>query len=1051
MTTPTMQYRGAIAWMTRHAVAANLIMLFCLIGGFIMVGQIKQEVFPEFTAGFVEVSMRYPGAGPEEVEKGIILAIEEAVMSLDGVKEVSSSAGEGFAQVLVEVMDGFDENAVATDIRSAVARITTFPKDAEPVRVSVVSRQREALSIALYGDISDQALFELAEGARDGLLQDDNITMVDIAGIRPLEISINVTRETLRKYGLTMQGIADRVAKASVELPGGGLKTVDGEILVRMKERRDYGRQFHTIPILSTPDGGQVLLGDIATITDGFEETDRYTRFNGSPAAVLEIYRVGDQKPLEVAAAAKAYLATMQKTLPKGVHAEILRDRSKMYEQRLTLLVRNGMMGLVLVLFVLGLFLEVRLAFWVAMGIPISFLGSFLVFPFADMSFNMISMFAYIIALGVVVDDAIVIGENIYHYRQTGLSIMDASIRGAREMASPVAFSILTNIVTFLPLYFIPGIPGRIFGIIPLVVITVFSISLFESLFVLPAHLGHQRAIDGPHGWFYARQQAFSKAFESWVRRRYAPFLNWVLLRRYFVIAAATAMLVISFSYMASGRMGMSMFPSVESDYSQAEVWLPYGADVNKTQAIMDQLLAGARKTIADSGHPELVTGIETDIGDEGSHHGMMTVYLADADIRNDIMSTSDFTKKWRENVGPVYGIDSIKFAADAGGPGHGAAATVELSHRDIEVLQKASSNLAAQLAQYPRVRDVDDGYQKGKRQLDFTVTPIGNALGLTASGIGRQVRNNLYGAEVVRQQRGRNELKIMVRLPKKERMYRSDLSDMTVDTPGGGQIPLLNAVAVHEGRAYTSIKRRNGRRVVQVTGDVTPRSKALEILNDLEAKALPELKNTFPGLIYSFQGHQAEMRKSMTSLVSGFILALFGIFMLLAIPFRSYSQPLIVMTAIPFGIVGAMLGHLIMGYSLSVPSMFGMVALAGVVVNDSLVLIDYANRQRQELGMTPGDAIRASGAQRFRAILLTTLTTFFGLAPIMFETDRSARFLIPMALSLGFGILFATGITLVLVPSLYLALDDLHQWQDRVSIWWRGGRNTGHSDITEP
>jgi len=1047
MNPPETKYRGAIAWMTRHSVAANLVMLFCLLGGLLMARQIKQEVFPEFTAGFVQVSMVYHGAGPEEVEQGIILAVEEAVMGLDGIQEVSSAAYEGLASVVIEVMDSYDENTVATDIRSAVDRITTFPKDAEPVQISVVSRKREALSIALYGDTTEHALFELAESARDGMLQDEDITSVDIVAVRPLEISINVSRQNLRKYGLTMQGVADRIASSSVELPGGGIKTSEGEILVRVKERRDYGRQFRNIPVISTPDGGQVLLGDIATITDGFEEVDHYARFNGKPAVILGVYRVGDQKPLQVAKAAKAYLATLQKSLPNGVQAEILRDRSKMYSQRLNLLVRNGMLGLAMVLLVLGLFLEVRLAFWVAMGIPISFLGAFLVFPATDMSINMISMFAFIIALGVVVDDAIVIGENIYHYRREGLPMIKASIRGAREMASPVTFSILTNVVTFLPLSFIPGIPGRIFGFIPLVVIVVFLISLFESIFILPAHLGHQREIDGPHGWFYAKQQAFSQAFERWVRERYAPFLNWVLMRRYLAIAVAVALMIVSVFYMATGRMGMSMFPQVESDYARAEVWLPYGADVNKTQEVMDQMLAGARKVVADSGHPELVTGIDAEVGREGSHHGRMTVYLADPDIRSEIMSTSEYTKAWRKAVGSVSGIDNIKFAADSGGPGHGAAVTVELSHRDISVLEAASAELAEQIATYPRVRDVDDGFQKGKRQLDFTITPRGQAVGLTPGAVGRQVRDNLYGAQVVRQQRGRNELKIMVRLPKEERIYRSDLGDMTIFTPAGGEIPLLDAVTVEEGRAYTSIKRRNGRRVVQVAADVTPKSKAQEVINALGANVLPELKQKHAGLITSFQGHQAEMAKSMSSLVSGFIIALLGVFMLLAIPFRSYSQPLIVMTAIPFGIVGAMVGHLIMGYSLSIPSMFGMVALSGVVVNDSLVLVDYANRQRRQLGVSAIKAVRMAGVQRFRAIILTTLTTFFGLAPMIVETDRAARFMIPMALSLGFGILFATGITLVLVPSLYMAVDDMHAWMDNVARGWRKIRSRKSSE----
>ncbi|MBN2309035.1 MAG: efflux RND transporter permease subunit [Candidatus Hydrogenedentes bacterium] len=1029
MRTGQSRQRGAIAWMAYHPVAANLAMVFCLLGGYFMMLHVTKEVFPDVQDDLVQISMSYPGASPEEVEQAVVLAIEENVRGLDGVKEVTSVAGEGSARVTVEVLEGEDLQRLSQEIKSEVDRIRTFPEDAEEPEIEIVSRRRRVLSLQLYGSVDEVVLRELAEQARDRLLQDPEITQVDLRGVRPLEISIEVPQENLRRYNLTLSEIASRLRSASVEVPGGGLKTEGGEVLVRMKERRDYGRQFARTPIISAPDGSQVLLEDIAVIKDEFADVDRFGLYNGKPSINLAIYRVGKQTPIQVSEAAHRQIDMLNQILPGDVRIEVLDDRADIYRQRVQLLLRNGTLGLCLVLLSLGLFLELRLAFWVMMGIPISFLGSMLFLPTLGVSINMISMFAYIIALGIVVDDAIVIGENIYYHHENGKSFQEAAVAGARELAVPVTFSILTNVATFMPLYFIPGMMGKIFKMIPLVVITVFMISLMESIFVLPAHLGHHRDKKrrGLNRLLHSAQQAFGKAFIRAVRDLFGPFLDTMLKRRYVVVSVATAVLTTLLSWPLSGRMGFSLFPRVESDFARAGVVLPYGSAVAKTEAIGHRLYEGARQVVDECGHPELVEGIFMSIGEEGGHTAVVEVFLADAEIRDPIMSTDEFCQRWRDAVGPVLGVESLVYASDFGGPGHGSALTVELSHRSIAVLERASAELAEALANFPSVKDIEDGFQPGKQQIDFKIKPEGKALGLTAQDVAREVRNAFYGAEVVRQQRGRNEIKVMVRLPEEERISEHDLDRLMIRTPAGTDVPLNQVVEAKRGRAYTTIDRRDGRRVVQVEADVVPRSRALEVLASIEADELPALKRKYPGLTYTFEGRQADMRESMASLKGGFIMALVAVFALLAIPFRSYIQPLIIMVSIPFGIIGAIIGHLIMGYSLSVVSMFGIVALSGVVVNDALVLIDAANRRLRE-GLAPHDAVLQAAIQRFRPIMLTTLTTFCGLAPMIFETSRQARFLIPMALSLGFGIVFATVITLILVPSLYLVANDVYR-----------------------
>ena len=1021
--------RGPLAWMIYNRVTPNLLMIALIMGGFFVSGQIKKEVFPEFELDRVTVSVAYPGASPEEVEQGIVLVVEEAVRGLEGIKELTSRASEGSGSVSIELLADINQQKVYQDIKQEVDRIRSFPDDAEEPQVSLVARRREVLNIQLYGNTTEAALRETAEQVRDRLLQDPEITQIDLSGARDLEIHVNVPQEKLRAYKLTLDDIARTIDAASTDVPGGAVETDGGDILLRVTDRRDWANEFARIPIISASDGTVVRLEDIATVREAFEDSNRFATYNGQRSIGLDVYRVGDQTPVGVSRAVRNAMTEIEADITEGIDWDINRDRSEIYEQRLNLLLKNAGIGLCLVLLLLGLFLEFKLAFWVTMGIPISFLGGLLFLPALGVSINIVSMFAFIVALGIVVDDAIVAGENIYEYRQRGHGMIKAAILGARTVAIPITFAILTNIVAFMPLYFVPGVMGKIWKAIPVVVITVFAISLVEALFILPAHLAHTRSTPASkltarlHEW----QQNFSAKVSNFIDSRYRPLLKLSIRWRGLTVAIGMAVLMIILSYVMSGRIGMILMPRVESDRAVVTAVLPAGSPLSAAEMVQKRLVIGIERVAAENGGDKLLQGVyaevnESDVG--------VTAYLTPPNVRP--LNTGTVTKLWREEVGQIIGLESLRYESDRGGPGGGAALTVELSHRDTDVLDRASANLAERLAEFSNVKDVDDGFTPGKEQLDFRITPRGESLGLTSRDIARQVRNAFSGTTALRQQRGRNEVTVRVRLPESERSSEFNIENLMLKTQAGTFVPLFEVAEVTRGRAYTTINRREARRTVSVSAGVEPISETGQILATLNSQILPELAQDFPGLTYGYQGRQARMKESTGGLANGFIMAMIAIYFLLAIPFRSYSQPMVVMLAIPFGVVGAVLGHLIMGYSLSLMSMMGIVALSGVVVNDSLVLIDYANRQRLE-GASAFTAVCDAGARRFRPIILTTLTTFGGLAPMIFETSRQARFLIPMALSLGFGILFATVITLLLVPSLYLLVDDVLQWYSRI------------------
>lgn len=1037
--------KGPLAWMAANPVAANLLMLVLVVGGLLSSCSIKQEVFPEFELDIVVVSIAYPGASPSEVEQGVVLAAEESIRQIEGVKEMRSTASEGFATIVVELMTGVEPNRGLQDVKSAVDRVTSFPEEIERPVVSLAVNRFEVVSLVVYGDQEDRVLRDQAERIRDELLADERITVVDLFGVRPLEISVEVPQAELRRYGMTLDQVSQVVRANSVEVPGGGVKTPSGELLVRTNERRTTGAQYAGIPLVSRADGTEVRLGDVATIRDGFSETDQKAFYQGKRAVMVKVFRVGDQTPLGISDAVKEYTASGKSALPPGVELAVWGDFSEFYRDRIDLLMRNAAFGLFLVIFILGLFLEIRLAFWVTLGIPISFLGSMLFLPAFDASINMISLFAFIVTLGIVVDDAIVVGEAIHKRRAEGASPLEAAVGGVREVAFPVSFAILTTLVAFAPMLFVPGAPGKFFRLVPIVVIAVLCISWVESLFVLPAHLSHSKtsAARGVFGHVHRAQQRFSQLVERLIDSRYVPLVQFAVRRRYLTLCSCLALFLGTVGLIAGGHVDFNFLPKTEGDIVVSSLQMPFGVDARETERFTQDIVKAGQEVLEELGGEGKFSrgvfsqsgasgtfegGMNGPGGNGGSHLSEVAFFLVPLSDRS--FTAKEFSSRWRERVGQIPGMEKLRFVYSNGAQA-GAAIHIELSHHDIHVLEAAAQDLAGSIAENAGVIDIDDGFQAGKPQLDFRLRPVARSLGLSTSDVARQVRSSFFGNEAVRFQRGRDEVRVYVRLPRSERRSEYDIETLMLRTPSGGELPLWAAAEVQRGSAYTSIARTNARRVVNVTAEVEEGvTTGTVVTAEIERGALPGLLERYPGLTYSLGGEQKSQAETLGSLGKGFLFALFGIYALLAIAFRSYGQPLIIMSVIPFGLVGAVLGHIAMGYEMSLMSMMGVVALSGVVVNDSLILISAVNEFRAG-GSADFQAIIDGGARRFRPIILTSLTTFFGLMPMIAETSAQARFMIPMAISLGFGVLFATLLTLFLVPALYqIVLDIKAAWR---------------------
>ena len=1066
-----LEERGPLSWFVRNHVAANLLMVFVMAAGALTLLNVTIETFPEIESDSVTVLVPYRGASPAESEEGVCIRIEEAVAGVEGIKQIRSIADEGKGTVIIALEEDADKQRALEDIKAAVDRILTFPKETERPIISLSTRRRDVISVAIYGDVPERTLKQLAEDVRDELTAIEGISQVDVAGIRRPEISIEVSEEALRRYRLSFDQVAAAVRQASLDMPGGSVKTAGGEILLRTKGLKYHGPEFEKIVLRSKADGTRLLLGDVAHVVDGFEETEIETHFNGHRAALVRVYRVGNESALDVAAKTRALVEKRKAFMPAGVHMTAFQDDSRILKSRLSLLLRNGRMGLLLVFLCLALFLDLRLAFWTTLGIPISFLGGIWLMPILGVTINMVSLFAFIVVLGIVVDDAIVVGENVFEWRSRGLSPIDASIRGVKEMAVPVIFAVLTTVAAFLPLALTEGRMGKIMYAIPAVVIAVLFFSLLEALFILPAHLAGKKrgGIPGP----IARAQAgIGRALDRFIQGPYAKTLDLSLRWRYVTMAVAFATLFIMGGYAAGGYIKFTFMPQVDSDNMTVSLTMPQGTPVAQTRAIIHRIEDAAKAVREEYDRdrgpddPSIFNYISSTLGAQpfgsrrggpmggsaasGSNLGEVIVELLGSEERS--VPSREVLAKWREKVGEVPGAVALTFKSNLFSAGD--AVNVELAHRKMDTLLSAVDRVKEAVRAFPGVVDVADTFLPGKREIKLDLTPAGRSLGITLRELARQVRQAFYGEEVQRIQRGRDDVRVMVRYPKSERESLEDIRHLRIRTPGG-EVPFSTVARVRPGRGYAAIRRTDRRRVVSVVADVDEAvGNADEINRTLKTSVLPAIQEDYPGLAFDFEGAQRAQNESMGSLRKNFLIALLAIYTLLAIPFKSYSQPLVVMSAIPFGIVGALTGHIILGLNLSLLSMFGVVALSGVVVNDSLVMIDQINRERRE-GASLDAAIRDSGARRFRPIMLTTITTFFGLIPIILETSVQAKFLIPMAVSLGFGVAFATAITLIIIPVQYAILEDIKavvRWAGR---WIRSGATRtaaeGKSEGVEP
>jgi multidrug efflux pump subunit AcrB len=1060
----------AIEWFAANHVVANLLMAFIIAAGILTIPTITKEVFPEFNIDIISVTVRYLGAAPEEVEEGVCIKVEEAIQDLEGIKRLESTASEGVGTVMVELEPGIDSRELLNDIKARVDAIETFPVETEKPVISELTNRRQVIDIAVHGYIDETSLKALGQRVRDELTAISGISQVALVSARPYEISIEVSEKALRRHGLTFNYVANAVRQSSLDMPGGSIRTEGGEILLRTKGQAYRGHEFESIVLMTRPDGTRLMLGDVARVADGFAETDQSARFSGEPAVGIRVYRVGDQNALKIAELVKEYVSEAQKRMPTGVTLTPWQDFSRILRGRLDLMIKSARNGYILVFIILALFLKLRLAFWVSLGIPISFLGALWLMPTLDVTINMISLFAFIVVLGIVVDDAIIIGENIYKKHEEGIVGYEGSARGAKEVATPVIYGVFTTIAAFSPLLFVAGTMGKIMKVIPVIVIATLVFSLIESLYILPAHLSHVRHKRGKSriGALWTRLQGgFADRLTWFVEKAYKPSLDLGLRFRYATLAFAAATLLITAGIVGAGWIKFIFFPKVESDFVSAALELPPGTSVEQTadaiRAIEASALALQAKLDATNGgdKPRPVKHIFTAIGEQpltarrsGRMHGEGAGALANSNLGEVVMELApsedrDMTSAeigvlWRDSTPPIPDVVSLSFSATIFSPGE--PVNVQLTGLNIDNLQAAADRLKRELPKYAGVFDIADSYRVGKQEIKLKIKPAAETFGLTQADLARQVRQAFYGEEAQRIQRGRDDVRIMVRYPEEQRRSLADLENMRIRTLAGGEVPFPVVAEASFGRGYAAIRRIDRQRTINVTADVdSKRGNAREVLADLGASVLPGILADYPGVSFTFEGEQREQAETMGGLRRGFGFALLAIFALMAIPFRSYIQPLIVMSVIPFGVVGAIWGHLIMRMDLTILSMFGVVALAGVVVNDSIVLVHYINGRRAD-GMSLDEAVREAGVVRFRPILLTSLTTFAGLSPLLFERSVQAKFMVPMAVSLGFGVVFATFITLMIVPVSYLILEDVKQ---QVLRAWRSVFR--RSEATEP
>ena len=1036
----------AIAWFSQNIVAANLLMTILVIGGVMSLFTVHQEEFPNIEVEMVVVTVPYLGAAPEEAELGVCIRIEEAIEGVEGIDKIYSTASEGACNVQAELLEDADGTRALNEIKSQVDGIASFPAETEKPIVSKASFRHNVIEIAVHGDAGERPLKEIAREIRDDIAALEGISQVDLAYTRPYEISMEVSEYMLRRHGLTLDDVARALRRASLDMPGGTLRTEGGEILLRTKGQAYLGAEFEDMVVMTRQDGTRVRLRDVAEVVDGFAEGVLSATFDGKPAAVVKVFRIGKEDIMDMAERVKAYVAEARTRMPPGIELTLWSDSSRELEDRIGTLLRTAASGLALVLAILALFLRFRLAMWVAVGIPIAMLGTIALFPYFDLSISTMTVMAFILVLGVLVDDAIVVGERIHAHEQLGKAPLRAAVDGTWEVAVPVIFGVLTTMAAFLPLLLTPGRMSDFFSVIGIVVILALVMSIVESQLILPAHLAHRRRDE--NGGAASRWNRFQSRFAAALAKVadwYVRFLRRAMAWRYVTAATGLAVLILAFALILSGRVIFSFFPDIPGNKVYASLEMPPGVSVAQTQAAAERI-AEAAKVLSDEldaqAGAEAGSIVRHTIISVGTHlhrggpprppspgrsdFAEVGLELASLEERGYI-GAEEIANRWRELVGVIP--DALKLSFTSTSYSAGEAINLELTGRDVDALRMAALELKNQLSRYDGVKDITDSFRAGKQEIKLELLPDARNLGLTLNDLARQVRDAFYGTEVQRIQRGADEVRAMVRYPEAERRSIGNLEDMRIRTPDGAEAPFTSVAAFEIDRGYSQINRVNGQRVVNVIAEVdrnivTPE----EVAASITADVLPVVRSMYPTVSVGAAGEQEERLNSMLGLAYGALLALIIIYALLAIPLKSYLQPLVIMSVIPFGAVGAIVGHWVMNHQLVFFSMLGIVALSGVVVNASLVFVDYINRRRRE-GLPLQEAVLSAGVVRFRPIVLTSTTTFMGLLPLMSSSNPSTFFIVPMAISLAFGVLFATVLTLVLVPGLYMIVEDFFEW----------------------
>jgi HAE1 family hydrophobic/amphiphilic exporter-1 len=1049
-------------WSVEHRVSVNLIMLFLFVAGTYTVLNMKREMFPQFSLDMIDVGVTYPGASPEEVEEGIVVKIEEQLKSLEDIKTMYGTALEGHGSVTLELKAGTDIKEKLDEVKTQVDLIDSFPEEAEdPVSIEIKNND-PAIYLAIYGDVDERLLRETAEKIRDDLVETEHISLASLVGVREYEISVEVSEESLRRFNLSFDQVAAAVKSGSLDLPGGKIKTRGGEFLVRAKGKLYTGEEFERIPVVTREDGTIIRLADVADVVDGFEDTDRKARFNGKPAALVVVRRTDSQDTIAISETVKAYIEENRGRLPSGITLGYWFDMAEMVQDRINLLFWNGLQGIVLVFLVLAMFLSLGLAFWVALGIPISFMGAFLILNHFGASINMLSLFGFIMTLGILVDDAIIVGENVYTHFQMGKSPRQAVIDGVAQIGGPVIMAVTTTIVAFAPLMFIAGIMGKFIAIMPQAVICILAFSLIEAFVILPAHLDHGLAPLQSNSsrlfkilffplvgimWVVKELSCFHKPVQQkiealltvFIDTVYTPVLKYCVKNRYFTIAVGMGILIISIGLMRGGHVPFVFFPKTDSNWIISEIIYPLGTPFELTEETIKKIENGAFALNAHfrdrvEGGKDLIVNNFSQVGIiprrdwkpgvYGGHCGEAWIEIVPAGMRPDI-SAPEVTAKWRELTGDILGAEQLTFSIIGGGPG-GNPIEIQLIGNDLEQLQHAADDLKEEIAEYPGTFDITDNFRPGKMEKRIHIKEGAKSLGISMADIATQIRQAYYGDEVLKIQRGKDDIKVMVRYSQEERETEASIDELRIRTRDGRQIPLNQVAELEMVRGYSTIQRVDRERIITVISDINEEeANARQIVEDLKLNYLNQLTTKYPGITYDLEGQAKRTQESLESLGIGFALAAMIMFLLLASQFRSYIQPVIIMMAIPFGLIGAVIGHLVMGLSITMISIFGIVALSGIVVNDSLILIDFINSKTRS-GVRVFDAIVEAGQNRFRPVLLTSVTTVAGLFPLLLETSFQAQFLIPMAVSISFGLMAATLLTLLFVPAIYHAVHDL-------------------------